>query len=106
MNDFEKLYKQIEDNKLANIHDEREINIILHALKKQIPMEAQKITKWEDYYICPACNYEFPDIGGMCEIYGVSETPSFCECGQRLKYSNKFVYNEFGEAIERIINVN
>lgn len=41
-------------------------------------------------YGCPACAYKFPDIGGIGEWYGESETYPFCpECGQRLTYPDK-----------------
>ncbi len=66
---------------------ERKIEVVILsklALESQMPRRADGD---KECYVCPACGYEFPDIGGVNESYGESETYKFCpECGQAISY--------------------
>ena len=78
---IEKVKKQ---ESIVNSLEQDEKCIILMALEKQIP---QNPIKNEEYYSCPCCGYEFPDIGGVAESYGESEKYNHCpECGQAINY--------------------
>ena len=57
---------------------------IMYSLEKQIP---QKAIDNNNFYSCPCCKYEFPDIGGIAESYGESEKYDYCpKCGQAIEY--------------------
>lgn len=58
----------------------------VEAMKKQMP---KKPIRDEEYFSCPCCKYEFPDIGGVWESCGESEKYNFCPyCGQRIDYGD------------------
>lgn len=96
------LQAQIEtwETMIANIkHDDPEENVsnlemkiqtaILAklALEREIPRKANGD---KECYACPTCGYDFPDIGGVNESYGESETYSHCpECGQKISYGSE-----------------
>lgn len=58
------------------------------ALEKMAPKHARTPRGVRgDYYGCPNCGHDFPDVGGVNEVYFESEQYKFCpECGQALRY--------------------
>lgn len=69
-----------------------EFNIAFAAMEKQIHKNPIKNDK---YYTCPACKYDFPDIGGAMESYGESEKYDYCpNCGNAICYEKEGLENE------------
>ena len=62
------------------------------ALKKQIPQKPIDVVKGENGVIssasCPCCEFSFPDIGGVWEVYYECEQQNYCqECGQAIDWT-------------------
>ena len=61
-------------------------------LGNQIPRKPINVKKCKGKIrdaACPACEYSFPDIGGIWESYGEVEQHTFCpECGQKIDWEH------------------
>lgn len=77
--------KFIRDNKSGC--DDNFIFALKDAVEEMKYRYPKKPIKDGEYYSCPCCKTQFPDIGGVSEYYGESEKYNFCpECGQAIDY--------------------